>query len=303
MEVPATSAGVIAEIRVGPGGVAPVGAIVAVLATKDASTSATTGAVTDAWTAARQDGASSSPRSSSKAQEKSTAIPAVTPTPAPSAPQTAPTARPAEAARPIVLDPFHEVRTPPRNFGPAKIVSGVFATPLARRLAGEAGIDLGRVAGSGPRGRIIGRDVETAVASSAAVAPRTSLAPSPPQALSADSTKALYEAGSYDEMPLNAMRRTIAARLTEAVRTIPQFHLTTDVAIDRLTAVREEANAAARPDGSGAPAFRLTVTDFIVKALALALRRVPAANAVWAEDRILRFRRSDIGVAIAIDSG
>ena len=98
------------------------------------------------------------------------------------------------------------------------------------------------------------------------------------------------------------MRRTIATRLAEATR-IPQFHLTADVAIDRLNSVREEANAAALPDASGAPAFRLSVTDFVVKALALALKRVPAANAVWAEDRILRFMRCDVGVAVATDGG
>jgi pyruvate dehydrogenase E2 component (dihydrolipoamide acetyltransferase) len=99
------------------------------------------------------------------------------------------------------------------------------------------------------------------------------------------------------------MRRTIAARLIEAKQTIPHFYLTADVMIDRLNAVREEANAAALPDPAGKPTFRLSLNDFIIKALALALQRVPAANAVWAEDRILRFRNSDIGVAVAIEGG
>ena len=99
------------------------------------------------------------------------------------------------------------------------------------------------------------------------------------------------------------MRRTIATRLVEAKRTIPHFYLTADVTIDRLIAVREEANAAAPPDADGNPAFQLSLNDFIIKALALALQRVPAANAVWAEDRILRFARSDIGVAVALDGG
>jgi len=196
---------------------------------------------------------------------------------------------------PLPLDPFREVRTPPRNYGPTKLASGVAVTPLARRLAGEAGIDLGRLAPSGPHRRIVARDVETAIAAGAGTDSRAP-APSP------DRVKALYEPGIYEEVPLDAMRRTIAARLTEATR-IPQFHLTANVAIDRLHAVREEANAGALPDASGAPAFRLTLTDFVVKALALALKRVPAANAVWAQDRILRFMRCDVGVAVAFEGG
>jgi pyruvate dehydrogenase E2 component (dihydrolipoamide acetyltransferase) len=294
MEVPATAAGMIAEIRVAAGEVAPVGAVVAVLAAK--------GAATNVSTAAPREGAAQS-RPASKAPTTAAVSRASAPALATSAPQTAMAAsRAAETVRPIKLDPFHEVRTPPRNFGPAKIGSGVFTTPLARRLAGEAGVDLGRVAGSGPHGRIVGRDVEAAAAA-ATIAARTPMALAPSSAVSADRVKALYEAGSYEEVPLDAMRCSIAARLSEAVRTIPQFHLTVDVAIDRLNAIRDEANAVALPDRAGEPAFRLTVTDFIVKALALALQRVPSANAAWAEDCILRFRHSDIGVAIAIPGG
>jgi pyruvate dehydrogenase E2 component (dihydrolipoamide acetyltransferase) len=115
--------------------------------------------------------------------------------------------------------------------------------------------------------------------------------------------KALYEPGSYDELPLDMMRRTIAARLTEATQTIPHFQLSADVAIERLLAVREEANASAAKPADGNPAFRLSLNDFVIKAWALALQRVPAANAVWAEDRILRLHGSDIGVAVALDGG
>jgi pyruvate dehydrogenase E2 component (dihydrolipoamide acetyltransferase) len=118
-----------------------------------------------------------------------------------------------------------------------------------------------------------------------------------------DRIKALYEPGSYEEIPLDSMRRTIAARLVEAKQTIPHFYLTADVALERLNAVREEANAAVLRDEAGEPALRLSINDFIIKALALALQREPAANAVWAEDRILRFRRSDVGVAVAIEGG
>jgi len=275
MEVPATSAGVLAEIRIAAGEVAPVGAVVAVV----------TGAAGATTAAAAKTLAPAAP-------------------PPPIVPRTpivasAPTSQPASApsARPIRLDPFREVRTPERNFGPAKLPSGAVVTPLARRLAGEAHVDLGRVAPSGPHGRIVARDVATAIAAGAGKLARGPAPPSP------DRIKALYEPGSYEEIRVDGMRRAIAARLTQAKRTIPHFYLTADVFIGRLNAVREEANAAALPDAAGQPSFRLSINDFIVKALALALQRVPAANAVWAEDRILRFQRSDIGVAVAIEGG
>jgi len=274
MEVPATAAGVLAEIRVEAGEVAPVGAVVAVLS----------GAA----------GATAAPASKSigPVAPVSPGLPR-TPIVLPTHPSPAQTAPPTP---PIRLDPFREVRTPERNFGPAKLPSGVVVTPLARRIAGEAGIDLGRIVPSGAHGRIVARDVETAVAARAGGLAR-SPAPSP------DRIKALYEPGSYEEIPLDSMRRTIAARLIEAKQTIPHFYLSVDVAMERLNAVREEANAAVLPDETGKPALRLSINDFIIKALALALQRVPAANAVWAEDRILRFRRSDVGVAVAIEGG
>jgi pyruvate dehydrogenase E2 component (dihydrolipoamide acetyltransferase) len=286
MEVPATSSGVVAEIRVAAGEVAPVGAVVAVVAEGGGRTTEDRRRTTDDGEQLTDEGELTTAAAKRKIKgggwkmEDGRAV-------APSS-----VVRP-----PLALDPFREVRTPPRNYGPAKLASGVVATPLARRLAGEAGIDLGRLAPSGPHRRIVARDVETAIAAGAG-AGTAARAPAP----SPDRVKALYEPGIYEEIPLDAMRRTIAARLTEATR-IPQFHLTADVAIDRLYAIREEANAAALPDASGAPAFRLTVTDFVVKALALALKRVPAANAVWAEDCILRFMRCDVGVAVATDGG
>jgi pyruvate dehydrogenase E2 component (dihydrolipoamide acetyltransferase) len=170
-------------------------------------------------------------------------------------------------------------------------------TPLARRLAGQAGIDLTRIVASGPHGRIVASDVQQAIASAPAAG--VMLRPEP----SADRIKALYPEGSYDEVPLDSMRRTIATRLVEAVQTIPHFYLSTDVVIERLEAVRKEANESTLPGPAGEPAPKLSLNDFIVKALALALQRVPAANAVWAEDRILRFKSADIGVAVAIDGG
>jgi pyruvate dehydrogenase E2 component (dihydrolipoamide acetyltransferase) len=167
-------------------------------------------------------------------------------------------------------------------------------TPLARRLAAEGGVDLDAVRGSGPHGRILARDV----AGAGAAAPRRA-----PTAPTAELVKALYEPGSYAEVALDNMRATIAARLVEAKQAIPHFYLTADVSTDALLRLREDANAAAPGAKEGAPAFRLSLNDIIVKAWAAALQRVPAANAVWAGDRILRLAHSDIGVAVAIDGG
>jgi pyruvate dehydrogenase E2 component (dihydrolipoamide acetyltransferase) len=186
------------------------------------------------------------------------------------------------------------VRTPERNFGPARLPGGTFVTPLARRLAAEAGIDLSRATGSGPHGRIVARDIENAPRPS-----RSTLAEGP----SATEIKALYADGSYEEVPLDGMRRTIATRLTQAIQTVPHFYLTTDIAVDRLISLREEANASAPKDKDGNAAFKVSLNDFVIRALALALQRVPEGNAVWAGDRILRFAHSDIGVAVALDGG
>jgi len=187
------------------------------------------------------------------------------------------------------------VRTPERNYGPAKLASGTTVTPLARRLAGERGIDLTRISGSGPHGRIVAADVERAAPGQAAPAIATGA--------SAAQVKALYEGVAYEEVPLDSMRRTIATRLVEAKQTIPHFYLTADLDAGRVIAMREEANAAAPRDKAGQPAFKLSLNDFIIKAWAAALQRIPAANAIWAGDRILRFRNSDIGIAVALEGG
>jgi len=263
MEVPATSAGTLSEIRFGVGEVAKVGAVVAVISGAGASPSAAPAAA-----------------------------PAKAPPPrAAAAPVAAVQAAPTPRTTP--LDPFREVRTPERNFGPAKLPGGAFTTPLARRLASERGIDLSRVTGSGPHGRIVASDVERAAPAAPALATGASAA----------QVKALYTDTPYEEVPLDSMRRTIAKRLIEAKQTIPHFYLTADMDADRLIAMREEANAAAPKDKDDQPAFKLSLNDFIIKAWAAALQRVPAANAVWAEDRILRFQHSDIGVAVAIEGG
>jgi pyruvate dehydrogenase E2 component (dihydrolipoamide acetyltransferase) len=272
MEVPATEAGILSEIRVVAGEVAPVGAVVGVIGDK-------VGAAPSAQPAAA--------KAPTAAPARVTSVPTIAATAAPSAQQ-----------QPIKLDPFFEVRTPERNFGPARLSGGVTVTPLARRLASEAGIDLSRLNGTGPHGRIIARDVETAPRPAAAGAP-AKLAEGP----NAEQVRALYEPGSYEEVPLDGMRKTIAARLTQATQSIPHFFLSADIEIDRLKKLREEANAAAPKDRDGKELFKLSVNDFIIRALALALQRVPAANAVWAGDRILRFKHSDIGIAVALDGG
>jgi len=276
MEVPSTTAGVLAEIRVPAGEVAPVGAVVAVIA----------------------DGAAASAAPAAETPSKpapSSAAPA-----ARSAPVAAPiAAAQAAAAAPIKLDPFFEVRTPQRNYGPARLAGGGSATPLARRLAAEGGIDLAAISPSGPHGRIVARDVEAAARAAPKAAPGVALATGP----SAEEVKALYRDVPFQEVPLDGMRRIIATRLVQAKQTIPHFYLTADVEIGRLITLREEANAAAPKDGDGKVAFKLSLNDLIIKAWGAALQRVPAANAVWAQDRILRFQHCDIGVAVAIEGG
>ncbi|HEY1748254.1 MAG TPA: pyruvate dehydrogenase complex dihydrolipoamide acetyltransferase [Xanthobacteraceae bacterium] len=275
MEVPATEAGVLSEIRVVEGEVVPVGAVVGVI-----------GASAGAGVSAP---AKSAPPASAPEPKA-----AATPPPTGYASE-APAATPSKPSQPVKLDPFFEVRTPARNFGAAKLPGGVSVTPLARRLASEAGIDLSRLRGSGPHGRIVARDIEDA--------PRPAARAALAEGLSADQVKALFDPAGYEEVPLDSMPKTIAARLQQAKQTIPHFYLTTDITIDRLIAIREEANGAAPKDRDGKPAFKLSLNDFVIRALALALQQVPAANAAWAGDRFLRFKHSDIGVAVALDGG
>src|SRR5262245_40825877 len=283
MEVPSTTTGVLAEIRVPAGEVAPVGAVVAVIADGGAASPAPP------------------PETRSKPAPSSAAAPAARPAPM-AAPAAA--AQPAAAA-PIKLDPFFEVRTPQRNYGPARLPGGRSVTPLARRLAAEGGIDLATISPSGPHGRIVARDVEAAARAAPKAAPRPAAAAGVTLAAgpSAEDVKALYRDVPFQEVPLDGMRTTIATRLVQAKQTIPHFYLSADVEIGRLLTLREDANAAAPKDDDGKPTFKLSLNDLIIKAWAAALQRVPAANAVWAQDRILRFQRCDVAVAVAIDGG
>jgi pyruvate dehydrogenase E2 component (dihydrolipoamide acetyltransferase) len=183
----------------------------------------------------------------------------------------------------------------------------IFASPLARRLAKEAGIELARMAGSGPHGRIIARDVEAAKAGKGLAAPGPIPAPAAPPAAIAppsdDKIRALFKPGSYDTVPHDSMRKIIARRLVEAKTSIPHFYLTLDCRIGALLAAREEINAAAPKDKEGRPGYKISVNDFVIKALALALQRVPEANVTWTEGAMLKHKRSDIGVAVAIPGG
>ena len=285
MEVPSTSAGVLAEIRVAAGEVAPVGFVVAVIADGAGASAPSAGKTAPVTTAP-----------ATPAPVKQSPPPVAAPSSATSLSSVA--ASPAAASAPIKLDPFFEVRTPDRNYGPARLPGGMRVTPLARRLAAQGGIDLAGISPSGPNSRIRARDVETALASGKRAAPAATLA-----GPSVDQIKALYRDVPFEEVPLDGMRRTIATRLVQATQTIPHFYLTADVEIGALIKLREQANAAAPKNADGNPAFKLSVNDFVIKAWAAALQRVPAANAVWAEDRILRFRRSDIGIAVAVEGG
>jgi pyruvate dehydrogenase E2 component (dihydrolipoamide acetyltransferase) len=183
----------------------------------------------------------------------------------------------------------------------------VFSSPLARRLAKEAGIDIGRVAGSGPHGRVVARDVSAAKEGKGlrvpAAAPAAAAAPAIAPSLSDQQIRALYEDGSYELVPHDGMRRTIAQRLTASVQTVPHFYLTIDCDIGKLLAAREEINAVAPKDKDGKPTYKLSVNDFVIKALALALQRVPDANVSWTEAGMLKHKHSDIGVAVALPVG
>jgi pyruvate dehydrogenase E2 component (dihydrolipoamide acetyltransferase) len=184
----------------------------------------------------------------------------------------------------------------------------IFSSPLARRLAREAGIDIGHIEGSGPHGRVIARDVDAAKSGRGLRAPSAvpaSGAPAPMIApsLSDQQIRALYEEGSYEVILHDGMRRTIAQRLTAAAQSMPVFYLTVDCDIGKLLTAREEINAAAPKDKDGKPAYKLSVNDFVIKALALALQQVPDANVSWTEGGMLKHKHSDVGVAVALPNG
>ena len=280
MEVEAVDEGTIAKIVV-PEGTAdvPVNDVIAVLAGDGEDVKAA--------------GAAPSPQPVAKAAEAPAAKPAAAPAPTPAA-TPAPKA-PAAAAAPA-----------PAPAAQANGHARTFSSPLARRLAKEAGIELARINGTGPHGRIVARDVEEAKSGKglkAPAAPAGAPAPAIAPSMSDKQILALFEPGSYEVVPHDGMRRTIAQRLTASVQTVPHFYLTMDCDIGKLLAAREEINASAPKDKEKKPLYKLSVNDFVIKAMAIALQRIPNCNVSWTEAGMLKHKHSDIGVAVAMPGG
>ena len=230
-------------------------------------------------------------------------------------------AAPVKAApKPVAAAPVMKAAAPaPQAAKPvapvaAPVVNGaagarLFASPLARRVASEGGLDLSLVTGSGPHGRIVKADIEAALkggAPRAAARPAPSKAAAPvaavaPVAAAGPDARLYFAKDSYEEIPHDSMRKTIARRLTSSKRDIPHYYLTVDCQIDALLDVRKQINAQAPADGPGA--YKVSVNDFVVKAAALALIRVPGVNCSWTETALLKHRHADVGVAVALDFG
>ena len=276
MEVEAVDEGTIAKILVPEGTQdVPVNDIIAVMA----------GDGEDVKAASAGAGAGAAPAPKAAEAPKSAAAPAAA-TPAP-APEAAPAPQAAAA--------------PAKTNGHAR----VFSSPLARRLAKESGIDIARINGSGPHGRIVARDVEGARSGKGLKAPAAApgAAPAIAPAMSDKQILSLFEEGSYEIVPHDGMRRTIAQRLTAATQSVPTFYLTIDCDIGRLLDAREQINAAAPKDKEKKPLYKLSVNDFVIKALAVALQQVPDCNVSWTEAGMVKHKHSDIGVAVAMPGG
>ncbi|WP_338551032.1 pyruvate dehydrogenase complex dihydrolipoamide acetyltransferase [Roseovarius phycicola] len=210
---------------------------------------------------------------------------------------------PAAAEAPAAEAPAEAPAAAPAPAAPTSAKGDrIFASPLARRIAAQKGVDLAALTGSGPHGRIVKADVEAAqpgasapAAQSAAPAAAPAAAPSGPPA---SAIEAMYQDREYEDVALDGMRKTIAARLTEAKQTIPHFYLRRDIQLDALLKFRSQLNKQLEPRG-----VKLSVNDFIIKASALALQAVPDCNAVWAGDKVLKLKPSDVAVAVAIEGG
>lgn len=221
---------------------------------------------------------------------------------APAAP--APEAK-AEAPAPASPAPASPVAAPAKTDG-----TRVFASPLARRIAKDAGLDVSAVSGSGPKGRIIKRDVESAIANGVTAAPQAAAASpaasapaaSKPQSTSDAQVLKLFDDDSYELVKHDGMRKTIASRLQESKQNVPHFYVTADCEIDALLALRSQVNKTA-PVKDDKPAFKVSVNDMVIKAMALALRDVPEANVSWTADNMVKHKHVDVGVAVSIDGG
>jgi pyruvate dehydrogenase E2 component (dihydrolipoamide acetyltransferase) len=284
MEVEAVDEGTIAKILVPEGTQdVPVNDVIAVLAGDGEDVKAA--------------GAAAPPKAEAKAEPKAEAKPEAKA----EAKAEAPKSEPAPAAKPPA--------PAPKAAAPAAQANGhdrTFSSPLARRLAKEAGIELSRITGSGPHGRVIARDVAEAKSGKGLKAPAAAPSAGAPAIAPSMSDKqilALFEPGSYDVVPHDGMRRTIAQRLTASIQTVPHFYLTMDCDIGKLLAAREEINASAPKDKEKKPLYKLSVNDFVIKAMAVALQRIPNCNVSWTEGGMLKHKHSDIGVAVAMPGG
>jgi pyruvate dehydrogenase E2 component (dihydrolipoamide acetyltransferase) len=285
MEVEAVDEGTIAKILVPEGTQdVPVNDIIAVLA----------GDGEDVKSAGASAGAKPAP---APAKAEAPPKPAAPP---PSAPAPAAAPQPAAAPPPQAASPAPQASTSKAN-GHAR----TFSSPLARRLAKEAGIDIVNITGTGPHGRVIARDVAEAKSGKGLKAPAAApgAAPALAPSMSDKQILALFEPGSYEIVPHDGMRRTIAQRLTAAVQTIPTFYLTIDCEIGKLLAAREQINEAAPKDKEKKPLYKLSVNDFVIKAMAVALQKIPNCNVSWTEGGMVKHKHSDIGVAVAMPGG
>ncbi|MBB3234722.1 pyruvate dehydrogenase complex dihydrolipoamide acetyltransferase [Phyllobacterium endophyticum] len=282
MEVEAVDEGTVARIVVPAGteGV-KVNALIAILA----------GEGEDVAAAGKGDGGAAPAKAEAPKEEKKADV-------APEAPKT-------EAAP--------KAPAPTTTSAPAKTGERPFSSPLARRIAKDAGIELSAVTGSGPHGRVIKKDVEAAISGGGAKAaplagptPTTAAAAPVAKPMSDDTVLKLFEQGTYELVPHDGMRKTIAKRLLEAKSTVPHFYLTVDCELDALLALRAQINAASpmrKTEKGDVPAYKLSVNDMIIKAMALALRDVPEANVSWTEANMVKHKHSDVGVAVSIPGG
>jgi pyruvate dehydrogenase E2 component (dihydrolipoamide acetyltransferase) len=277
MEVEATDEGTLAKILV-PAGTqdVPVNNIIAVLAGEGEDVKAA-GA-----------GTASAP---AKTEAPKAAAPA---------PQAAPAAKPSASLATAYKGGNIAASSPSPQGGPD---TRTFSSPLARRLAKDAGIEIARINGSGPHGRVVARDVDSAKSGGGLKAPVAGGASAPAVGPSDKQIRALFKDDAYEAIPHDSMRKTIAQRLSAADRDIPQYYLTTDCDIGRLVAAREEINATAPKDENGKPLYKLSVNDFIIKSLAMALQRVPNANVSWTDEAMLHHKVSDVSVAVSIPTG
>ena len=294
MEVEAIDEGILAKIFVAEGTAdVPVNQLIAVIASEGE----------DPKTVGNEAKGGEAPKADAKPEAKTETAKVEEVKPAAGKAETAPAEAPKAEAEPQT----NGAAAPSQSTGAD--AGRVFASPLARRVAKDANIDLNALKGSGPHGRIVLADVEASKASGGtakaapASAPTSSPAPAAkPAGASDEQIKKMFEPGSFEEVPHDGMRKTIARRLSEAKSTIPHFYLSADIELDALLALREQINSAA-PKKDGAPAYKVSVNDFVIKALAVALMRVPEANVSWTDGSMLKHKHADVGVAVSIPGG